>query len=83
MLRVLLGFEKQVENPSKAIKHKGPLLVQMPCPNDQIFNHSLNMGNRVINSAFCKSASEILENFRDKGALFLHETHTAKQPPDA
>lgn len=71
-----------MENPSRDIKHKGPLLVQITCPPDQLLKPSLNIVNRLITSALCKSASEALENIRDKGALFLHEIRTAEQPPD-
>lgn len=42
------GYTKvqKVEYPSKNIKHKGLLLVQMPSPTDQLLNHILNMVNR-------------------------------------
>jgi len=80
VLQVLHGFKNQVENPSKDVKHKGPLLVQMPCP--QLLDRSVSMVNRAITSALCKSAAESLANFRGKGALFLHEIRTAKQPPE-
>lgn len=80
MPRVSHGFKKQVENPSEDINHKGPLLLQMPCP--QLSNYSLNMVNRVITSALCKTANESLANVGGKGALFLPEIRTAKQLPD-
>ena len=45
---------QKVENPSKDIEHKSPLLVQIPCPTDQLLNHSLNMVNREINGSSLK-----------------------------
>lgn len=52
----------------------------MPCP--QFLNCSLNMANRVITRALCKTAGVLPANVRGVGALFPEELHTAKQPPD-
>lgn len=79
-LRVLRKFKNHVENLNIKIKHKGPLLFQMPCP--QLLNCSLNMVNRVITRALCKTAGGLPVNVRGNRALFPEELRTAKQPPD-
>lgn len=59
------AWVQKVENPSKGIKHKGPLLVQMPCPADQLLNRSLNMVNRERNGSILQNFLSVLENFRN------------------